>query len=174
MIKNKNLNRGFTLIETLITIMVASIMMTLVSSIFGRAIALERRTVWSQRVQENSSLVLESMAREIRVSAIANQDSLNCLATSLNLVHPVDGNISYSLQSGGIQKQVGSIIGIITSSDVQITRLNFCITGSGIADDQSPKVTIIMSIQSLNGSPAVHADLVTTVVSRNITSELTN
>lgn len=165
---------GFTLIETLITLMVVSIMMTLIGSIFGQSLALERRVVWAQKVQENSTFLLEAMAREIRVSAIANQDSIDCFATSLNMVHPVIGNISYSLQGGNIQKQVGSATTNINSYDVQITRLKFCITGSGTNDNQSPKVTIIMSMKNLNGTPAVSVDVETTVISRDISTEILN
>lgn len=165
---------GFTLIEVTVTILVFSIMMTLVAGIFVKAVELERRTVWSQRVQENSTLIIESMAREIRVSNITSGDSVNCSATTLSMVHPVYGNITYSLQGQNIQKQVGSVNGLINSSDVQIANLKFCITGSGANDDQPSKITILVSIKSSKGSPPVSANLETTVTSRDITSELTN
>lgn len=172
---------GFTLIEVTVTIMVFSIMMVLVGSIFARAIELERRTVWSQRVQENATLVLESMTKEVRVSIIANQDTPNCTtpATTLTMNHPTacggsSCNIIYSLNGNNIQKQVGSTSSIINSSDVQATRFNFCITGTGTDDDQSPRVTILMTLRSVKGSPPSNVNLQTTITLRDITTELQN
>ena len=164
---------GFTLIEVTVTIMVFSIMVVLIGSIFARAVELERRTVWSQRVQENATLVLESMAKEIRVSDIVNQDSSDCTATTLNITHPVNGAISYTMSGNNILRQ-GAFASIINSSEVQFTRLNFCVTGSGASDNMSPKVTILMSLQSVRGTPPSSVNLQTTVTSRAIRSEFEN
>ncbi|MDP3696478.1 MAG: prepilin-type N-terminal cleavage/methylation domain-containing protein [Candidatus Taylorbacteria bacterium] len=179
------LSAGFTLIEVTVTIMVFTIMMILVSSIFARAIEIERRVVWSQRVQENATLVLESMAKEIRVSEIVNQDTPNCTvpATTLTMNHPTacggsPCNVTYTLTGNNVQRQVDLVgtdfISFVNSTDVQFTRLNFCITGSGINDDQSPKVTILTSLKSTKGSPPSSVNLQTSVTSRDITTELQN
>lgn len=162
---------GFTLIEVTVTIMVFSIMVVLIGLIFARAVELERRTVWSQRVQENATLVLESMAKEIRVSDIVNQDSADCAATTLNMVHPTNGAVSYTLSGTNVIRQA-AFASIINSSDVQFTRLNFCITGSGANDNMSPRVTILMSLRSVRGTPPSSVNLQTTITSRAIRSEL--
>lgn len=174
-------SEGFTLIEITVTIMVFSIIVVLVSSIFVRAIEIERRTVWSQRVQENATLVIESMAKEIRVSAIVNQDTPNCTtpASTLTMNHPTacggsPCDITYTLSGTNVLRQTVSFSSFVNSTDVQFTRLNFCITGSGINDDQSPKVTILTSIRSTKGFPPSRVDLQTTVTSRDITTELQN
>lgn len=177
-LKFKNYQAGFSLIETTVSIMVFSIVVVLIGSIFARALELERRTVWSQRVQENSTLILESMAKEIRVSQVISADSTNCSATSLVLNHPTacSGsacNVTYALSGTNIQRQA-AFSSFVNSLDVQITRLNFCITGSGDTDKKPEKVTILMSIRSVNGSPPVSVNLETSVTSRDITSELLN
>ena len=161
---------GFTVIEIVVAIMIFSIIMVLVISIFARAMILQRRIVGAQRVQENSTLVLESMAKEIRVSTIQNQDSLNCTATTITMNHPVYGNITYSLVGGNILRQ-SSFTGIVNSTDVTFTKLNFCITGSGSTDQQSPKITVLLSLKNTTGEVTT-ANLETTVTSRDISSEL--
>ena len=167
-------NRGFTIVEIVVTIFIFSIMVVLVTSIFARAIALERRIVAAQRVQENATFLMESMAKEIRVSAIVNQDATTCTATTLTLNHPVYGTIIYSLDiSGNIQRQA-TLTEIVSSSDVQFTRMRFCIFGSSPIDQMTPRVTIIFSLKNRVGSANIVADLQTTVVSRDITSELQN
>ncbi len=174
-----NNQKGFTLIETTVTLLVFTISMVLVTAIFARAVEIERRVVWSQRVQENSTLIFEAMAKEIRVSKIVDQNALppNC-APTLTMSHPIacNGspcNITYSLNGTYLLKHMG-YDSFVNSSDVKITSLRFCITGSGDNDNRSPKVTILMSLQSTGGSPPISADLETTVVSRDVNSELQN
>jgi len=171
-------SEGFTLIEVTVTILVFSIIAILISSIFVRAIELERRTVLAQRLQENATLVLESMAKELRVSGITGPDSANCTATTLTMSHPTacnesPCNVTYSLNAGNIQRQA-TFTSIVNSSEVEFTRFNFCITGSNFNDDQSPKVTILLSLRTKKGSPPLDVDLQTTVTSREIRTELQN
>ena len=171
-LKSKKIYSGFTLIELLVTIAVFSLMMVIVVSIFARAVAIERRIVAAQKIQENAMLIIETMAKEIRVSTISNQNSLNCTAASLTMLHPVYGTIIYSLVGGNINRQA-SFSSFVNSSDVRFTRMNFCITGSGNNDSRSPKVTIIVSVESVKGYP-ITTNLQTTVTSREIASELEN
>jgi prepilin-type N-terminal cleavage/methylation domain-containing protein len=171
---NRFLQAGFTIIEILVTIFVFSVLITVVIAIFVRATALERRIVSVQRIQENAMFIIESMAKEIRVSDIGNQDSPTCTATTLTMIHPIYGTITYSRDvNGNIQRQAGGLTRILSSSDVQFTRMNFCISGSGLTDQLSPRVTILLSLRNRTGV-IVSADLQTTITSRNITSELEN
>lgn len=171
-LKIKKFKKGFTLIEILVGLMIFSIVVILVSAIFARAIALERRAIAAKKIQENGALIIESMAREIRVSSISGPDSLDCTVTTLNMTHPIYGAVSYSLVGeGDIRRQATSVFNI-NSSDVQFTRMRFCITGSGDTDSQSPKITILLSLKNKVGTYITMLDLQTTVVSRNIGSEL--
>ncbi len=174
---NRHLSAGFTLMEVLVTIMIFSVILIIVVSIFVRAVAIERKVVAAQRIQENATLIMESIAKEVRVSKIEDEDSLDCSATELIMILPTGQTIKYLLTGDGdIERQV--IVGgiptsrdIINSSDVKITRMNFCVTGSATLDQQTPKVTILVSMKSARGETA-NADLETTVASRVINSEL--
>jgi prepilin-type N-terminal cleavage/methylation domain-containing protein len=170
-INSKKDQRGFTLLEVLVTVMVFSLMTILISSILGRAIFLQRRLIAAEKIQENATFAMETMAKEIRVSTIIDQESPDCTATTLAMAHPIYGNIVYSLVSGNIQKQVGGASGVVNSSEVQFDRMNFCITGSGGADQQSPKITILFSISNTKGQK-ITINTQSTITSRDISSEL--
>ena len=87
------MQKGFTLIETLTTTLIFSILVVEIGLLVSQSFNLERRGFSAQKIQENGLLVLETMAREIRVSRVANQDS-NCTATSLTITHPDQGAIA--------------------------------------------------------------------------------
>jgi len=133
--------RGFTLVETISTLVVFSIIVLEIGGIFIQILSLERRSFASQKIQENTMSILESMAREIRVSQITGPDSLDCSKTNLSISHPVSGPITYSLSSGVVQKTISGVTIPLNSSDVEFTKFNFCVKGSGI-DDQQARVTI--------------------------------
>ena len=112
MTKTRNCSAGFTLIEMVITILVFSILVVTIVGIFIQAVRIERRAVLAQQIQENATYVLESMAKEIRVSEIVDQDSPNCVATEITLNHPINGTIIYGLSSNGlgnIERQDGEV-----------------------------------------------------------------
>ena len=175
--KIENCNAGFTLIEMLVTVLVFSMLVIIITGIFAQAVRVERQAVLSQRIQENAMYVLESMAKEIRVSDIIDQDSPNCAAAPLDHItinHPVNGVITYRLNSSGNIERQSSSTTIVNSSVTQFTRFNFCITGSGINDNQSAKVTTLISIKNREGVGQISINLQTTVVSRNVVTEFQN
>ena len=166
-------SQGFTLIEMLVTVFVFSVIVIGVGGIFTDILALQRRGSGAQKVQENTQFVLELMAREIRVSKVDNQDAPLCDRTTLTIVHPVNGPVSYSTANGRIQRLAGGILTTLTSNDVNITRLNFCVAGttvtSGVGDHLQARVGIILQASSQDSNPedTVTFDLQTMVVSRD-------
>jgi len=170
--------RGFTLVEVMATLVIFSLIAIEVGGIFIQIMSLERRSFASQKIQENSMSVLESIAREIRVSQIINQDSSDCSRTNLTISHPVSGPISYSLSSGVVQKTIsdnGQLVTVpLNSSDVEFTKFNFCVKGSGIGDNQQARVTIVTIVKNKTGAEKVEYNLQTTISSRDISIELQN
>lgn len=163
---------GFTIVEVLVTSLVFSIMAIGVSTIFIQIISLERRSFSVQKIQDNSLLTLEEMSRDIRVSRISNQDSPNCTATTITLIHPLKGTVIYRANNGVIQKsEAGGSYVDISSSNVNFTRMNFCITGSLSDDNQSPRVTVVTSVQNRTGREIMQINLQTTTTSRNVLDE---
>lgn len=164
--------KGFTIVEVLVTSLIFSIIAISITTIFIQIINLERRAFSVQKIQDNALLVLEEMSRDLRVSRISNQDSPGCTATTISLNHPLKGTVIYQTSGGIVQRSIngGSFIDI-SSSNVNFTRMNFCILGSLTTDNQSPRVTIVNSIQNRTGKEILQIDIQTTVTSRDVFDE---
>lgn len=162
--------RGFTIVELLITTFVFSIMSVIVATNFVDILKLQRRGFDAHVIQEEILFATEMMTREIRVSQVQSPDNLNCNAISLSINHPVNGSTVYSVSGGIINKTVGGNTFPITSSKVNFSRFNFCVTGSGI-DDEQPRVIIISSVRPRNGED-IQFDIQTGVSSRDLREEL--
>ena len=170
--KNHTNENGFTIVEVLVTSLIFSIIAMTVSAIFIQIINIERRGLAVQKIQDNALLVLEEMSRDTRVSIISNQESPNCTATSITLIHPTKGTVIYRVNSGVVQRSVngGSYVDI-SGSNVNFTRMNFCILGSLANDNQSPRISVVTSIQNRTGKEIMQINLQTTTTSRNFVDE---
>ena len=166
-------NAGFGIVEVIVATFVFSLISIIVISGFVDTLRLQRRGFAAQVIQEETLSAFESMTREIRVSQIQSPDDSNCTLTSLNIDHPVSGAIVYSVSNGIINKTVGGNTFPVTSSKVNFVRLNFCIRGSGI-DDEQPRITIIASVQTASGVDGLRFDTQTTVSSRDVREEFLN
>ncbi len=167
--------KGFTIIEVLVTSLIFSIIAITVSAIFIQIINIERRGLAIQKIQDNAFLVLEEMSRDMRVSRISDQEASNCTATTITLVHPLKGTLVYRVSGGIAQRSVGGGSYVdISNSDVNFTRMNFCVLGSLANDNQSPRVSIVTSVQNRTGREIMQIDLQTTTTTRDVFSEFQN
>ncbi|MBI2057704.1 MAG: prepilin-type N-terminal cleavage/methylation domain-containing protein [Candidatus Yanofskybacteria bacterium] len=161
---------GFSLIEFLAAITLGAIAIMLISGIFVQTLRLQRKAFFIQRVQENIGLVLEAMAKEIRVSTIATANTGCPLAPVqlLTMTHPVNGNLEYSLSGGAIHRRAvdSNTDTTLSSSGISVTRLGFCISGNALDDGLQPRVTILLSVQNSNGTEIIPIDVQTTVSQR--------
>lgn len=165
--------RGFSVVEILITTFVFSIMSLIVTNNFVDILGLQKRGLAAQVIQEESLFAMEAMAREIRVSQIKSSNDPNCNLTSLTIDHPINGLITYAANSGVINKTVGGNTFPVTSSKINFSRLNFCIVGSG-TDDKQPRVTVIASVKTTAGQDNLQFDIQTTISSRDVREEFLN
>ncbi len=164
------ISAGFTLIELLVATFIFGIIMVIVGSAFVNSINLQRRALNIQQAQENANFVLEVMAKEIRVAQINTADT-SCPATpanTLNVTHPVNGTIIYSLSNGKIHRNVNGVDSKISSNTVEYTRLQFCISGTTSLDDRQPRVTIIASVKSVKTKQQATIDFQTTLSQRTL------
>lgn len=165
--------RGFTIVELITATFVFSIISIIVATNFVDILRLQRRGFGAQKIQEEALFAVESMAREIRVSQVQSPDDLNCGLTSLVIDHPVNGPTTYSVSNGIINKTVGGNTFPITSAKINFSRLNFCVRGSGV-DDEQPRVTIVASIRTASGIEGLQFDIQTTISSRDLREEFLN
>jgi len=83
--KSKTLKpNGFTLIELMVSVFMFSILMIVVESAFVSSLDMQRRAFSIQQSEENANFMLESMAKEIRVSKVSGPDS-DCQISRLPL-----------------------------------------------------------------------------------------
>lgn len=169
-LRSQETTAGFGLVEVIVATFVFSIISVIVVTNFVDVLDLQRRGFAAQVIQEEALFAVEMMAKEIRVSQIQSPDDLNCNLTSLTIDHPINGTTTYSVSGGIISKAVGGNIFPITSSKINFSRLNFCVRGSGI-DDEQPRITIVASIQTASGQGGLKFDMQTTVSSRDLREE---
>ena len=170
--KLKTGNSGFTLVELLLAITLGAIVIMLISGIFAQTLRLQRRAFFIQRVQENLSLMLEAMAKEIRVSTISTANT-NCPFTPvqfLTINHPVNGNIEYSLSlsDNSVHRKLpdSDVDTVLNSANVKVNKMDFCISGNNSDDDLQPRITILLSVQNASGMEIFPIEIQTTVSQR--------
>lgn len=172
--KDKKHLAGFTLIELLVSLGVFSILMVALTGLFISALRGERLGLNIQTVQDNSRLVMETMAREIR-----NGYNLSLISpTSISFTAINSGasyNVIYSYNSscgsgrGCIMRQVNGGVALPLNGDnINVSSINFAVvpSGNGI---QQPRVTISFSMQNagLVSNTTAKINLQTTVSLRN-------
>jgi len=161
---------GFTLIEMLTSVFIFSILMVVFGGVFVTSLNLQRKAFNTQQVIENTSFILESMAKEIRTARIVTADNgIGCNApalTSLSFTHPVNGDITYQLTGSSLRRIVNGTNTVLSSDSVEFTRLAFCVSGSSLNDNIQPRVTIIAGVRSKNTNQQASIDIQTTLSQR--------
>jgi prepilin-type N-terminal cleavage/methylation domain-containing protein len=166
--------QGFTLIETIVSVLIFGIIATGVSGVFAQTLLLQRRGNGAIKVQENALFAMELMAREIRVSQIVDQDDSTCGLLELTIEHPVNGTVRYYSEEGKVMRSANGVDAALTSPDVNVSRLQFCVTGSTV-DLNPSRVAVILQASNLSGrtQDTITFDLQTTIVSRDSTNDST-
>ena len=164
---------GFTIIETLMTLLIFTTILVSITGIFMQVLKIEKTVFAVQSIQENALFILEMMAREIRVSQLCPATiTTPCNPNTLTMINPANEDIIYSSSNGAVTRTVGGVTADISSSDVIFNKLNFLTRSLG-ADCQQSRVTIVAEIKNTIGIPVV-VNLQTSVTSRDISIEAQN
>lgn len=166
----QNDQRGFTLVEMIVAVTLGVAVVTIVGVVFVQTINLARRATAIQKLQENVSFIIESMAKEIRVSTIATANTAcpTAPASILTISHPVNNNVEYSLTNNDVHRKLldSGTDTTMNSSGTKIIRLGFCISGNSLSDQAQPRVTILLSAENSKGGETVSVDIQTTISQR--------
>lgn len=164
------MKKGFTLVEVLVAMLIFSVIMIVMVSVFVHSLSLQRRAFNLQQAEENASFVLEAIGKELRVAQITSPvTNSNCPAspeTTLTVTHPDNGTIKYYKQGTDVIREVGGIRGIMNSNTVEFIRLGFCVSGSATGDSRQPRVTLLATIQSKNSDNRATVDMQITLSPR--------
>lgn len=177
------LQRGFTLIEIMVSVTIFSIVMVISMGALLSISAADKKAETLKTVMSNLNFAVDSMSRSIRTGTVydcGSGPSVDCPDGSGQLSFiPVDGGSmtykletskttcaqSVSLASGGcIMRSInGAAYQSITSPEVVITALKFYLIGSSPTDVIQSKV--IMSVSGfikVSGNPTSLADCTAT------------
>ena len=173
---------GFTLIELLVSMGIFSILLALVVNIFITSLRTQRSMVALMNTNDNASLALEQMARELRTGFnFVIGDPLPGLCTiigvtsgqagdKLSFCNAGDKVVTYRLDNSELQRKIGSDNFLsITAPNVKIGRLNFNLAHLGLAGSWPPRIVINMAV-SPKGTDleGFITNIQTTVSGRNI------
>lgn len=181
------IREGFTVIELIVAVAVFIVLLGMIVNIFIGSLRTQRSLVALMTANDNVSLVLEQMAREIRTAT-----SFDILGSSLSfgrvlkLTNASNQTVSYRLNpdpnnpalergnctSGGCDSESDYNYLPITSNNVKISRLTFGLVHEflGLAGDWPPRITIVMRVTSkqANLADVIFTDIQTTVSGRNL------
>lgn len=172
-------NKGFTLIEMLVTIGIFSLIIGTTIGLFASAIRIQRYNLTYQQILDQTSYVMEYMNRAIRM---AQKDTEAECITAGNYELIGDDSIKFKTYksstecwrfyrncSGGIcqlmVEKAGSALPL-TSPNLNVTSLKFNVAGD--ASGQQPKVTLFMEITGRGSGSQPKLKIQTTVSQRNL------
>lgn len=154
---NVRTQRGYTLLELIVSLGLFSMVMLIVMGAYLTLISLDRQARASSQLASSLSFAVESMARSMRTGTTyacnANGSAPNCAAggSSISFVDTNGQTITYLLKSDGSIGQCTG--GLCTSSSaialsdrrINVQTLRFYVRGVGTSDRVQPQVTFALS-----------------------------
>lgn len=143
----KKFKSGFTLVELLVAMTLFITVVGVSGAIFIRSLRSQRILVDLIAVNDNASLAIEQMAREIRLGS-------NFTAPApgrLDFVNAFGQTISYRLNSvsEALERQVNAgTFEPITGANVRIKRLTLTLVGETPGDKKQPRIIVRLSVGS--------------------------
>ncbi len=147
--------RGFTLIEMLVALALFVTTVSIAVTGFVSALRTQRQVASLIAANNNLSLTLEQMAREIRTGYSFCRSVFPCaLPDELNFVNAASQPVTYRLAGNAIVREVANSFGgpvtteTITSDNVSVRYLAFTLRGNLSGDGWPPRITIAVGVSS--------------------------
>ncbi len=153
----KNTEKGFTLIELMVSVSIFSLVLLISSGSILSVLDANRKSQSQRAVMDSLNLSLESMTRTIRFGTNYHCGTNLPLSTpsdcasfagssGFSVTDTVGRVITYTLTSGQITRSIdGATPLIFTSPDVVIQSLTFRVFGSAVFPDlQQPQVILVV------------------------------
>lgn len=155
--------KGITLVELLISVIIFSIVMIAVVGILISAIKSNQRIVAKQENIDSARYSMEFMIKELRMAKSIDGAYKNNIFTAIQFQNSADQTVNYSYDSTNkrIIRNDGTASGDqpISSGDIDVTTLNFFInnwdlTALPATDRRAPLVTIFIKMKGKTGVAA--------------------
>lgn len=154
------MNRGFTLIELIVAVTIFIVVVAITSSIFVNSLKTQRQVVALMAANDNASMTLEQMAREIRTGQAFRTNSQH---DRLDFINAAGQTAAYALVDHAITKNNQPI----TASNVRVEYLLFNLMGEVPDDGVSTRVTINLGVAAVGkGLEGFVTNVQTTVAAR--------
>lgn len=131
---------GFTLIELLVAVAVFSVAIAAMAGIFLSVVNAQRKAAALQATQEASRFLLESMAKEIRMSVVNSNTN-----ASIHITNPNGETFDYTFSGGQLYRNNEQI----SPDNVEIVIGRFRVEQLPLPPDDplATKVTIVMALK---------------------------
>ncbi|MBM3281582.1 MAG: prepilin-type N-terminal cleavage/methylation domain-containing protein [Candidatus Harrisonbacteria bacterium] len=157
---------GFTLIELMVATSLFLVVIGTAASIFVQSLRTERAIVALMGANDSVSGAIETMSREIRIGS----DFTTAVdGKELHFSSTRSGDITYRFdpETGRIERNGEAM----TSSNVEVKKLQFLLQGEEPRDGKSSRVTILISISARDSRiSSIETHMQTTVSSRQLDS----
>ena len=188
-----NSKKGFTLIELLVAMSLFVIFTAIASGGFIRALRTQRAIVALMAVNDNTSLVLEQISREMRtgynfctntqiITGINNPGVLDCrdLADNELMFFDINNQIvfyKWEEDEGAVYRGTGNALlndsdySQITGENVRVRAFNIQLMGNKKGDGYPPRITISISVSprsNISYLENIYTNVQTTVSSRSL------
>jgi len=184
-----NKQRGFTLIEMMVSLALFTVVITIAAGAFLSLIGNNGKLQGEQSVMTTLSFALDSMSREIRTGShyycrsaapVMDTELTRDCATSANTLSFTEGGsslsagagserIAYSYDGNLLTRQVGEdgAEEPIVSDEIKLKNVKFIVTNTADDDQVQPTVTIVIEAADPDDATKVYT-LQTTVVQRQL------
>lgn len=167
--------KGFTLIEVMVSVVLFTVIIMSVTSIFKLAIDAQRNAIAAQNVQESLKYFFEITGKEIRM-AIKNDGScdvtfvpigsifgfaVNSYGSTLHFKNYIGECVTYFREEdyGGVMRFAvaretfgGTKVDFISPEKININSLYFILRGGPTPSDPQPLITMNMSASAIGSS----------------------
>jgi prepilin-type N-terminal cleavage/methylation domain-containing protein len=143
--------KGFTLVELLVSAAIFSILILASTGIFVKIMNVQKKALAIQEVQDNISYTMEMISKEIRM--MSEITTKNTASDTLVFKNSKEEDIVYSLISEQLTRKKGiEIPQAITSVNVDVIELTFYVNNWDIVNGPQPMVTINLVMEISDGN----------------------
>lgn len=182
--KKLNPQRGFTLVEILVGVLVFSLIIGAAANLFFSSIASQRRILAIQQLVSQSSFLQEHMGRAVRQAKKELSDPAVCLTgvgrgynyeithsgQGLKFINRKNQCHEFFLQNKRIVEAINGVEQFITPDELEVSALNFAVLGESQNDNLQPRASFFLDIRNTGAKPEseVSVQTQTTISQRNI------
>lgn len=146
-----NFKRGFTLVELLVAMTLFVTLVGIATGAFIRSLRTQRAVAALMEANDNVSLALEQMAREIRTGYNFSKVS----ESELQFVNADNSVVWYRLNNGVVERGTENVrlertYKKITADTVKIANFNIALMGQNPGDGYPPRITISLAVTTTN------------------------